>query len=376
MNIVEQILFQCRYQPPAAAICAPGTGISLVSYGRLVLSINNISAKLLALGISRGDIVALFVSDTILHAAMILALMRLGVVSVSPPGGIVPPGLNVRTVIADETPTVAEATRVVLADRSWIEGDGEPVEPRWLSADVDDEVCRLIVTFDTTGDSKAVAITHGMLADRIRRNGFILGNRFPTCSRIFGDPGLIHTLLRGGMAFFGGSSFENTLEAFENYKVECWLTTSSGLTHLLRYFEENPHCPSHLQAVISVGGVLAKPLAARVRQRICSHLISGYGSTEMGLTATAPFHAIADIPDAVGYVAPGSEVQIVDEAGGILPAGRQGIMRIRSGYGVDRYLGNPEGTAKVFRDGWFCPGDAGELTRDGVLVVTGRKTDG
>ena len=29
MNIVDPILFQCRRQPPAAAICVPGSGIGL-----------------------------------------------------------------------------------------------------------------------------------------------------------------------------------------------------------------------------------------------------------------------------------------------------------------------------------------------------------
>src|SRR6185436_1532193 len=121
MNLVDQILFQGRYHPPAAAICAPGKGIGLVSYGRLELYINNISAKLLALGLSRGDVVAIVVSDTVLHAAIILALMRLGIVSLSPPGGIVPSGLNIGMVIADETPTVLETTRVAPADQSWVE---------------------------------------------------------------------------------------------------------------------------------------------------------------------------------------------------------------------------------------------------------------
>ena len=34
MNIVDPILYQCRRQPPAAAICVPGPGIGLISYRR------------------------------------------------------------------------------------------------------------------------------------------------------------------------------------------------------------------------------------------------------------------------------------------------------------------------------------------------------
>ena len=384
MNIVDQILFQGRYHPPAAAICAPCTGIGLVSYGRLALYINNISAKILALGISRGDVVAIVVSDTILHATLILTLMRLGITSVSVPSGVVPPGLNIKTVIADKTPVSSEAVRVAVVDPSLIEGDGKPVVPRQLATDADQEICRIILTSGTTGAPKAVAITHRMLADRIRRNGSILGPRFPTCSRIFSDLNLatsfgfqllIQTLLRGGTAFFAGTSLENTLEALGNYQADCWLTAPAGLSQLLHFYEDFPRYPSHLQAIVSVGDVLPKALADRARQRICAHLVSGYGSTEMSLTATAPIHAISHIPGAVGYPAPGCEVQIVDEADAVLQVGQRGSIRIRSPYGVDRYLGNGGETAKVFRNGWFYPGDGGELTADGVLIVAGRQSD-
>jgi acyl-coenzyme A synthetase/AMP-(fatty) acid ligase len=384
MNIVDQILFQGRYHPPAAAICAPGKGIGLVSYGRLALYLNNISAKLLALGVSRGDVVAVFVSDSILHATIILALMRLGIVSVSIFDGVVPSGLNVKTVIADGTPVASEATRVIVVDPSALEGDGKPVDPGWLATNVDDEICRIVLTSGTTGAPKAVAITHRMLGDRIRRNSSILGPRFATCSRMFntlslgtsfGFQFLIQTLLRGGTAFFMGSSLENTLAALDIYKVECWLTAPSGLSELLRAYEALPQYPSHLQAIISVGDVLPKSLSERTRQRICTHLISGYGSTEMSLTATAPIHALSDIPGAVGFLAPGCDVQIVDEADAVLPARRHGRIRIRSPYGVDQYFGNPEETAKAFRDGWFYPGDSGELTSDGILVLSGRQSD-
>ena len=40
---------------------------------------------------------------------------------------------------------------------------------------------------------------------------------------------------------------------------------------------------------------------------------------------------------------------------------------------VDGYVGNPEATARAFRDGWFYPGDTGSLTADGMLIIRGRE---
>src|SRR5262245_60337899 len=83
MNIVEPILFQCRRQPPAAALCVPGPGIGLISYRRLETFIHNISRRLIGLGLPPGSIVAVAVADVIFHAAIVLAATRLGLITVS-----------------------------------------------------------------------------------------------------------------------------------------------------------------------------------------------------------------------------------------------------------------------------------------------------
>src|SRR5258708_15899351 len=84
MNIVDPILFQCSLQPKAAALCAPGTGIGLISYGRLAQMIEAICRHLTRLGLGRGKTVAISIKDPIFLTAVTLASTRLGVVTVSP----------------------------------------------------------------------------------------------------------------------------------------------------------------------------------------------------------------------------------------------------------------------------------------------------
>jgi len=91
----------------------------------------------------------------------------------------------------------------------------------------------------------------------------------------------------------------------------------------------------------------------------------------MSTVAAAPVHAIEEIPGAVGYIAPGISIEVVDQSGKVLPPEQEGLLRMRSRCGVSCYLG--DAAASVFRDGWFCPGDMGSITQDNVLTISSRE---
>ena len=93
------------------------------------------------------------------------------------------------------------------------------------------------------------------------------------------------------------------------------------------------------------------------------------------MIASMPAHFSVGRTGAVGFVLPGMEVEIVDDADMPLLAGQEGVVRIRSPYGATEYLEDPDESARVFLDGWFYPGDLGRLTADNMLVITGRETN-
>jgi acyl-CoA synthetase (AMP-forming)/AMP-acid ligase II len=377
MNIIEPILFQCRQQPPVAAICVPGPGVGLISYRRLALFIHNIGRRLAAAGLRPGQLVAVNIEDQIFHIAMLLALTRLGIASVSVRGpGRAP--LPLDAFVTDKTLPAGLVDRVILADLSWTEGEGLAVDAAPVRPD---DLCRVVLTSGTTGDPKGVPISHRLLADRVARHTTVFGARLADYRRIYSDMPvttslgfqfLIATLARGGTYFLPDDSFETTLKAMEQYRVQCVLAPPSGLELLLKWFEATPAYQSNLEVVLSAGDLLSEALSRRVRARMCSHLVSVYGSTEASITATAPTHVIDRIPGAVGYLTPGVRAQIVDRDGVVLPPEREGLLRIRSEFAVDRYLGEPAGSERVFRDGWFHPGDLATLDAEGLLVIAGR----
>jgi acyl-CoA synthetase (AMP-forming)/AMP-acid ligase II len=380
MNIVDPILFQAKLNPAAPAICVPGAERPLISYGRLERAINNIGRAALSAGLSRGQVTAIDVKDKIFHAALILGLARLGVVTMSARARSFPQEIGVDAVVADANASYQNAKRVIVAEQgAWMQSDdGAPLDPRHTAIGGSD-LCRITLTSGSTGEARGIAFSHRAIAARNARLAFVRGNRFPYCERFYcelgmaTDPGyrdMIHMLSKGGAIFYYGEDPEGMIQALGLYNVEGMIVSPQGLAEYLSFYEAYPNLSCDLDFILTSGASLTRALSDHVRARMCSRLFSTYGATETGGVAVAPAHAIADTPGAVGYVVPGASVEIVDEADRALPPDREGVVRIRSA--VNGYVGNPPEAQSAFRDGWFYPGDIGVLRPDGMLIVLGR----
>jgi acyl-coenzyme A synthetase/AMP-(fatty) acid ligase len=385
MNVVDAILFQCRQNPPAAALCAPGTAFNIISYARLERFINNIGRRALASGIRPGAIVAIAVKDYIFHAAIGLALARIGAATLSVGDLRLPAGLRVDAIIADARAVVSNPANlpIIPADFTWTEGDGKPIEDRFVSAG-GDAMARIVLTSGSTGLPKPIALSHRMMLRRVARHVFVFGDPFAECSRFFSDMGLgsglsfrllLYVLSRGGTFFFPGASAMDTLQTFNLYGVQGMLASPGGLSSILKFYETNGAFHSGFKVLISAGSPLHKSLSERVRARLSSNLILFYGTSETAWVAAAPAHKVAEIPGAVGHVVPGVTVDIIDAEQRILPPGAEGAVRIRSDTAVDGYFGDAGQTRASFRGGYFHPGDLGYMTKDGMLVISGREKD-
>lgn len=68
-----------------------------------------------------------------------------------------------------------------------------------------------------------------------------------------------------------------------------------------------------------------------------------------------------------------SEIEIANQDSQLAAEGGTGLVRVRNPYQAAGYLGQPEKTARSFRDGRFYPGDIGAWTPDGALDIIGRE---
>jgi acyl-coenzyme A synthetase/AMP-(fatty) acid ligase len=104
----------------------------------------------------------------------------------------------------------------------------------------------------------------------------------------------------------------------------------------------------------------------------------GYGQTEtIVLVANYPTQPVK--PGSMGLPAPGINVNVVDEDGGICADGVEGNIAVETDpwpVGLFRgYWQDEERTAEVFRNGWYYTGDRAYRDEDGYLWFVGRADD-
>src|SRR6185295_1697604 len=200
------------------------------------------------------------------------------------------------------------SVKVIHADMEWTQGDGQPIDRRYLCRDSGDVLCRISLTSGSTGEAKAIGFTHRMQADRLARYTHAYGGGFPDCARMFSDLGLpssvgfrhlLYILSRGGTMFFPGATPMDTLQTFQLYGVQGLIASPGGLSGFLKFYEENSALHCGFEIIIATGSPLPRQLSDRVRARLCPQLVYYYGTTETGTVSSAPAHALTAIPWAV-----------------------------------------------------------------------------
>jgi long-chain acyl-CoA synthetase len=381
VNVVDPILFQCRSNAAQPAICAPGDNVEAMTYAQLEFMLNALTRAVLALGLQRGQVVGVLIGNKILHAVLLLALARIGVVTVSCRGRSLPKELGAVAVMTETPEPFANVDRIILVDRDWTRGDGAPLDGEQFVTS-SDELCRIILTSGSTGIARGIALTHGKIFEKCAQLDYTCLDRWSSSERMFCDLGLstslgfyylLYMLSRGGMILLMGENQMATLQALNLFGVESMATAPYGLAEYLKFYESQPNFRCGLDYILVAGGAVTKNLAERAWARMGPNLIKLYGATEVGPVALADARAIMAVDGAAGYILPGVQVQIADGSGKELTLGKEGIVRIRAGQGVPGYYGDPAASAAVFRSGWFYPGDIGYLRDDNLLVVSGRQ---
>lgn len=110
-----------------------------------------------------------------------------------------------------------------------------------------------------------------------------------------------------------------------------------------------------------------------------SRYMEGYGLTETSPVVSVNLPAYGHRPEevrpgSVGRLFVGMAARVSDPTTGeILPEGQAGILELKGVNVFPGYLGDPDGTRKVFREGgWFVTGDLARIDAEGYLYIQGR----
>lgn len=343
-----------------------------------VVSAKKIAYEMRRLGVKAGQIVALDLPDQ-LSILFTEAVYHEGAIStVIPDGVVVGDRFTVDWVFTKGTPTVQPGATVVTVDARFLQQVEE--NPYGISpSDEPIETLRIVFSSGTTGIPNAIALGREMemLLDAALPTWFNGGPHL-----IMMDTGTAWGIgefflsVKGGQPFLsaGGAAPAAIVRIASQYSIKSLKGSPAQIAAVVAELEAQQLTLPHIQTVIVAGTVMPPGVAERMRAAAEGCLIfSNYGSTEAG-GATARLYE-SDDPFDAGQVQPGSVIEIVDENDEPLPDGETGRIRHRS-FGMARgYLGNPEATARAFRDGWFYPGDLGFIRPDKGLTLTGRESE-
>jgi len=169
---------------------------------------------------------------------------------------------------------------------------------------------------------------------------------------------------------------ETMLDLCERYRVTSSHMVPTQFHRLLQLPEARRRAfdPSSLRAMVHA----AAPCPVETKRRMLDWwgdaIWEYYAATEGGGTLCRPEEWRAH-PGTVGRAWPGADVKILDDGGHELPPGQVGTVYMRLGQADFEYKDDPEKTRGSRRGSYFTVGDVGELDAEGYLFLRDRKND-
>lgn len=287
-------------------------------------------------------------SDPLAYLLRFLTIVRAGLVAFCQPGA--PPHGEQQV----------EAARTALPQR-------------YGAMPAEDALFYMGLTSGSTGEPKAVLRTHRSWV-----------SSFALMTRLFGHPlrvavpgslsysaaliASLHTLHEGGTLWLIPSlTGSRMLDLLEREHISATFLAPARLRAFLATIGRRR---SSLPLTITTAGA---KLDATTRAGIVAifpvgKLFEYYGSVEMGFVTCMDPDAGRVRPDSVGRLCPEVECEVRDEQGIPVPAGRPGILYVRSPY---QFAGYAQGGGMT-ADGWVSTGDWGQFDTEGFLFFLGR----
>jgi long-chain acyl-CoA synthetase len=395
--------------PDATAVVCPH---ATLTYRELGARVRRLIAACAALGLRRGDRVAVLAPNCHRYLELHLALPVAGLV-------IVP--LNIRHSDPERCYAISDSgTRALFTDRD-VAGvadldvrvvgledggyeallddaddpasDGPATLPDGPDAPGEHDLAGIFYTGGTTGAAKGVMLTHGnLVANALHFMAcwpFTEDTRFMVVAPMFHAAGTIGALATtwaaGTQVLVPAFTGAGVLDVIERERVTATLVVPTMMNALAVVQRERPRDVSTMRWLSHGSSPAAHELLRRTHETFPhASMLHIYGLTETSPIVTLhPDEQLRlDSPRAMSCGRPAVGVEVaIREVGGdpdlpvALPPGEVGEVAIRGANVTAGYWHKPEETAKVLRGGWFSSGDLGYLDDAGYLFLVDRAKD-
>jgi HIP---CoA ligase len=407
-TIPRMLRDQAARHPDAVVVADAGGSLTVAELRERAAAV---ARGLLALGVERGDRVAVWAPNTAdwvvtaygiwdagaiitplstrfrgIEASAMLAKTRASVLFVA--DGFM--GTSYSSLLTEAVPHVvgmpgAESSSAQPFEEFLAAGTrASAAEERALSVGPDDSA-EIMATSGTTGAPKGVLLHHEQLLrgywDWAEVVTLHEGDRYPIIapfSHGFGiNAGLLACVLRRAtMMPIPIFRPDELMDLIERDRVS---VLAGAPTMFFRILDElHGRDVSSLRVAICGAAAVPPELVRRLIDRVgLDRMINAYGLMEGTVVSmTRAEDPVEIIAATTGRAVPGVSIRVVDDAGADLPDGERGEILV-GGYGVMRgYWEDPDKTAEaVDSAGWLHTGDIGMLDDQGNLAIVDRKKE-
>ena len=372
------------------------------TYGELNARVNRLANGMLAIGVKRGDGVALSVGNRIEHLEIIFATAKIGALAI--PLDVKWKALELASVVATLEPRFIIlqedcagefAKAKELKDLSSIKAislsadlsysgllDGQSADEPEVQVSEDDPFA-VLLTSGTTGFPKGCLATQRTFVFHCINNAIEKGlgahDRAILSSPIYFNAGRSFTL---GIIYFGGTMIlherfdaEEVLRTIERDKVTYVGAVPVMCERMLHVLEATKYDTSSLRCLAITGGKVHPAVLEALQKNLTPNIYRTYASTDSGQMAISKPGDAPAKSNSAGRPVWCVDLRIVDDDGNPVKVGDVGEIICQSPLATHGYYKNPEATTVSFRDGWFYTGDLGYFDEEGYLFVSGRKKD-
>lgn len=411
LNLASIVRNSSRYFPTDTALIDDGRALN---YAELARQVEAFAAHLAALGVRRGDKVALLLPNKRSFTIAYFGILHLG-------GTVVPISFlsvarEISYLLKDSESVAlvawhgqAEAARqgfesagtartLIIVDES--SGpvtvvNGPAVDPGGrcdLAATGAEDSAVILYTSGTTGEPKGAELTHfnmysnaqyaaeKMLWTRTSFQTLGPGNVILAALPLFHSFGQTcnqnATLLAGGaLTYLERFEPEAALHVMARDRVTSFSGVPTMYFQLLHYKHADRFDLRSLKYCCSGGAAMPIEVMKAFDERYNVKILEGYGLSETSPVATFNVLYKERRPGSIGEPIYGVEVKIFDDQDREVPVGEAGEVVIRGHNIMKGYYRRPEATAKAFTSGWFHSGDIGRQDEDGYFYIVDRKKD-
>jgi acetyl-CoA synthetase len=388
------------------------------TYWDLQQAANRLSNALAALGVRRGERVAIILPQRPETAIAYLAVFQMGAIALPLSHLFGPDALEYRMEHAEASVAIVEpgtianlwAIRGRLTHLRHVIGVGGAIErgvlqwedllakasSRFRCVDTAaDDPALIIYTSGTTGPPKGALKAHRTLIGNVP--GFVHSHDFfPRAGDMFWSPadwawtgGLMDALLPSMMfgvpilGYRGRFDAEKAYYLIEKYGVRNSFLFPTALKLMMKAVPEpKKKYDFDLRSIMSAGESVGVTVFEWAKEHLGVTINEMFGQTEINYVVGNCQSAWPAKPGSIGRPYPGHRVAVIDDKGNDLPSGELGEVAIHRTFNGQsdpvfflEYWKNPQATKEKFIGDWGCTGDQAKMDEDGYLWYQGRSDD-